>query len=67
MARIELINNGILFKEEEHEYWLGNKQLFGITQAIQKQVEDRNMIIVLNILLKEPENMVQEYISQSND
>lgn len=38
MARIELINNGILFKEEEHEYWLGNKQLFGITQAIQKQV-----------------------------
>ena len=27
MARIELINNGILFKEEEHEYWLGNKQL----------------------------------------
>lgn len=38
MARIELINNGVLFKEDEHEYWLGDKQLFGITQAIQRQV-----------------------------
>lgn len=38
MARIELINNGVLFKEEEHEYWLGDKQLFGITGAIQRQV-----------------------------
>lgn len=38
MARIELVNNGVLFKEEEHEYWLGDKQLFGITGAIQRQV-----------------------------
>lgn len=38
MARIELINNGVLFKEEEHEYWLGDKQLQGITQMIQRQL-----------------------------
>lgn len=38
MARIELVNNGVLFKEEEYEYWLGDKQLFGITGAIQRQV-----------------------------
>lgn len=38
MAKIELVNNGVLFKEEEHEYWLGDKQLFGITGAIQRQV-----------------------------
>lgn len=38
MARIELVNSGVLFKEEEHEYWLGDKQLFGITGAIQRQV-----------------------------
>ncbi|MBQ0142816.1 MAG: PD-(D/E)XK nuclease family protein [Prevotellaceae bacterium] len=38
MVRIELINNGVLFKEEEHEYWLGDKQLFGVTGAIQRQV-----------------------------
>ena len=38
MARIELINNGVVFLEEPHEYWLGDKQLFGITQAIQRQV-----------------------------
>lgn len=41
--RIELINNGVLFKKEEHEYWLTlpngeQKQLFGITGAIQRQV-----------------------------
>lgn len=66
MARIELINNGILFKEEEHEYWLGNKQLFGITQAIQKQVAGQEYDNCPEYLIKEPENMVQEYISQSN-
>lgn len=43
MAKIELINNGVLFKKEEHEYWMtlpnGElKQLFGITGAIQRQV-----------------------------
>lgn len=38
MARIELINNGVVFLEEPHEYWLGEKQLFGITGAIQRQV-----------------------------
>ena len=38
MARIELINNGVKFIEEPHEYWLGEKQLYGITGAIQRQV-----------------------------
>ena len=38
MARVELINNGVVFLEEPHEYWLGEKQLFGITGAIQRQV-----------------------------
>lgn len=43
MAKIELINNGVLFKKEEHEYWLTlpngeQKQLFGITGAIQRQI-----------------------------
>ena len=38
MAKVNLINNGVTFKEDEHEYWLGDKQLFGITTAIQHQV-----------------------------
>ena len=38
MEKVNLINNGVTFKEEEHEYWLGDKQLFGITSAIQRQV-----------------------------
>ena len=38
MEKVNLINNGVTFKEEEHEYWLGDKQLFGITSAIQHQV-----------------------------
>ena len=43
MARIELVNSGVEFLEEPHEYWLTlpngeKKQLFGITEAIQRQV-----------------------------
>ena len=38
MTKVNLINNGVTFKEDEHEYWLGDKQLFGITTAIQHQV-----------------------------
>ena len=43
MARIELVNSGVEFLEEPHEYWLTlpngeKKQLFGITGAIQRQV-----------------------------
>ena len=38
MTKVNLINNGVTFKEDEHEYWLGDKQLFGITSAIQRQV-----------------------------
>lgn len=43
MARIELVNSGVEFLKEPHEYWLTlpdgeKKQLFGITSAIQRQV-----------------------------
>ena len=43
MERIELVNSGVEFLEEPHEYWLTlpngeKKQLFGITGAIQRQV-----------------------------
>jgi len=43
MAKLELINNGVEFLEEPHEYWMTlpngeKKQLQGITKAIQHQV-----------------------------
>ncbi|MCQ2268147.1 MAG: PD-(D/E)XK nuclease family protein [Bacteroidaceae bacterium] len=43
MAKIQLVNSGVTFLEEPHEYWLTlpngeKKQLFGITKAIQRQV-----------------------------
>ena len=43
MERIELVNSGVEFLEEPHEYWLTlpngeKKQLFGITGAIQRKV-----------------------------
>ena len=36
--RIELKNSGVVFNEELHEYWLGNKQLSGITGMLQRQL-----------------------------
>ena len=36
--RIELTNSGVLFNKELHEYWLGNKQLSGITGMLQRQL-----------------------------
>ena len=36
--RIELKDSKVLFKEEEHEYWLGDKQLSGITGMLQRQL-----------------------------
>lgn len=44
MSRIELINNGVEFLEEPHEYWLTlptgeKKQLFGITDVIKRNIE----------------------------
>lgn len=39
MAKIELINSGVLFNEDAHEYWLGDKQLFGITDVIKRNIE----------------------------
>ena len=39
MARVELVNSGVIFNEELHEYWLGDdKQLSGITEALRKQL-----------------------------
>ena len=36
--RIELKDSGVLFNKELHEYWLGNKQLSGITGMLQRQL-----------------------------
>lgn len=36
--RIELKNSGVVFNEELHQYWLGNKQLSGITGMLQRQL-----------------------------
>ena len=38
MARIELTQSEVIFNEELHEYWLGDKQLSGITEALRKQL-----------------------------
>lgn len=38
MAKVFLKDSGILFKEKEHEYWLGGKKLRGITDVIQRQI-----------------------------
>ena len=36
--RIKLSDSGVLFNKELHEYWLGNKQLSGITGMLQRQL-----------------------------
>ena len=36
--RIELRDSGVLFNKELHEYWLGDKQLSGITGMLQRQL-----------------------------
>ncbi len=36
--RIELVNSGVLFNEELHEYWLEGRLLSGITGVIQRQL-----------------------------
>ena len=38
MARIELTDSGALFNEELHEYWLGDKQLSGISEVLRRQL-----------------------------
>ena len=38
MARIELTQSGVIFNEELHEYWFGDKHLSGITEALRKQL-----------------------------
>ena len=37
-TRIELTDSGVLFNKELHEYWLGDKQLSGITGMLQRQL-----------------------------
>ena len=37
-TRIELRDSGVLFNKELHEYWLGDKQLSGITGMLQRQL-----------------------------
>ena len=37
--KVDLVKNNVLFLEELHEYWLGDKQLHGITSAIKNQLE----------------------------
>lgn len=38
MPRIELTDSGVLFNEELHEYWLGEKQLSGISEVLRRQL-----------------------------
>lgn len=38
MARIELTDSGVLFNEELHDYWLGEKQLSGISEVLRRQL-----------------------------
>ncbi len=35
---MKLKESGVRFDEQKHEYWLGNKQLSGITEMIQRQL-----------------------------
>ena len=37
-TRIDLKDSGVLFNKERHEYWLGNRQLSGITGMLQRQL-----------------------------
>ena len=52
-TRIELKDSGILFDKECHEYWLGNRQLSGITGMLQRQLFPDEFDNV-------PEGMLQE-------
>ena len=36
--RIELIDSGVVFNEELHQYWIGDKELSGITGMLQRQL-----------------------------
>lgn len=51
--RIELKDSGVVFNKELHEYWLGNKQLSGITGMLQRQLFPDEFDNV-------PEGMLQE-------
>ena len=52
-TRIELEDSGVLFNKERHEYWLGNRQLSGITGMLQRQLFPDEFDNV-------PEGMLQE-------
>ena len=52
-TRIDLKDSGVLFNKERHEYWLGNRQLSGITGMLQRQLFPDEFDNV-------PEGMLQE-------
>ena len=52
-TRIELKDSGVLFNKELHEYWLGNKQLSGITGMLQRQLFPDEFEGILDNLLWE--------------
>ena len=52
-TRIELKDSDVLFNKERHEYWLGDKQLSGITGMLQRQLFPDEFDNV-------PEGMLQE-------
>ncbi len=53
MKRIELsINNAVFFDEEKHEYWLGDKELNGITKMLQRQLFPNEYANIPNHILE---------------
>ena len=51
--RIELRDSGVLFNKELHEYWLGDKQLSGITGMLQRQLFPDEFEGIPEVMLQE--------------
>ncbi len=66
-TRIELKDSDVLFNKEQHEYWLGNRQLSGITGMLQRQLFPDEFDNVPEEAIKEAARYgtqeVQDYIS----
>lgn len=60
--RIELKNSGVFFNEEAHEYWLGDKQLSGITGMLQRQLFPDEFNGISEATLNAAAELVQESI-----
>ena len=52
-TRIELKDSGVLFDKELHEYWLGDKQLSGITEMLQRQLFPNEFDGIPDVVIKE--------------